>query len=46
MSIPSCKSAIEAKMSALSQNVTWSLVTRPPGKLLLVVVGFYCEVLA
>ena len=39
MSIPCCKSAIEAKMSALSQNVTWSLVARPLGKLLLIVVG-------
>ena len=32
MSISGWKFAMEAKMSALSENATWSLVTRPPGK--------------
>ena len=32
MSISGWKSAMEAEMSALSENATWSLVTRPPGK--------------
>ena len=32
MSIPGCKSAMEAEMIALSQNATWDLVTSPPGK--------------
>ena len=32
MSISGWKSAIEAEMSALSKNATWSLVTRPPRK--------------
>ena len=39
MSISGWKSAMEAEMSALSKNATWFLVTRPPGKLLLVVIG-------
>ena len=32
MSISGWKSAMEAEMSALSENATWSLVTRPLGK--------------
>ena len=32
MSILGWKSAMEVEMSALSENVTWSLVTRPLGK--------------
>ena len=32
MSISGWKSAMEVEMLALSENATWSLVTRPPGK--------------
>ena len=32
MSISGWKSAMEADMSALSENATWFLVTRPPRK--------------
>ena len=32
MSISGWKSAMEAEMSALFENATWSLVARPPGK--------------
>ena len=32
MSISGWKFAMEAKMSTLSENATWSLVTRPLGK--------------
>ena len=32
LSIPSWKAAMDEKMSALSQNATWSLVPSPPGK--------------
>jgi len=46
MSIPSRKSAIEAEMSTLSENVTWSLVTHPPRKnYCWLSLGVYCEYL-
>ena len=32
MSVPSRKSTMEAKMSTLFENATWSLVTHPLGK--------------
>ena len=41
MSIPVWKSFMEEEMFVLSQNASWSLVTHPPRKLLLVVVGYY-----
>ena len=34
MSIPGWKSAMEAEMSTLSRNATWSLVTHPLGKII------------